>query len=107
MVNRSAHPAAGFVGRLTWMLIGPAALFLTGLAVVRGSGWLTWPDLAYMAALGVTILGRWVEYLAGDPRTADGEPATAAHVRRYSLAAVVIGLGVWAALNVWANHWAW
>jgi hypothetical protein len=105
-MERSAYPIAGALGRLTWMLLGPIALFLTGLSVARASGWLTAFDLGYLAALGVTILGRWVEYQAGDPRTADGEPATVAHIRWYTAAALIIGLGFWVVINVWANYWA-
>jgi hypothetical protein len=88
------------------MAIGPLALFLSALAIARRDSWLTAPDLTYLFALGVMVVGRWVEFWAGDARTADWEPATAGHVRRYSAWALVLGLGVWAGVNLWANHLA-
>jgi hypothetical protein len=87
-----------------WMMIGPALLFLLAVAIGReGGGWLTPQDIAFFAVLCGMILGRLLEFRGGDPRTADGQPATKAHLRRYAAAVLAIGLGVWTAANLIAN----
>jgi hypothetical protein len=51
------------------------------------------------------LLGRWLEFRGGHAQTATGEPATRADLRRYLVTATVVGLLVWVAANVVANHW--
>ena len=106
MAAQAAYPFAAFFGRIAWMAIGPLALFMSALAIARRDSWLTGPDLVYLTALGSMVAGRWVEFWAGDARTADWEPATPAHVRRYTAWALALGLGGWAGVNLWANHLA-
>jgi hypothetical protein len=103
MEKQSTHPVTALVGRLAWMLLGPAALFMSAMAIARRDGWLTAPDVTFMAALGIMVLGRWAEYWAGDARTADWEPVTPAHLRRYTVVVLVGGAGIWAAINLWVN----
>ncbi|MGQ0634828.1 MAG: hypothetical protein ACT4QC_09475 [Planctomycetaceae bacterium] len=92
------------LGRLFWMMIGPAILFLLALAISRdGGGWFTAKDIGFLAALAGIVLGRFIEFRGGDPRTADGQPATQSHFRRYAALVVSIGLGVWAAANLIGN----
>ena len=103
--------------RLTWMLLGPMALFLLLSSIAtRGGGWLTPPDLGYLAVLAVMIGGRWLEYRSGHAQTASGEPATADHFRRYVVGASAVGLAVWVVCAVAAyqrapslgrRNWVW
>lgn len=87
------------------MMIGPAILFLLALTIARdSSGWFTRKDIAFLAVLGGMILGRFLEFRGGDPRTADGQPATREHLRRYALAILPIGLAVWAVANLIGNR---
>jgi hypothetical protein len=102
--HATGSPAA-LLGRLIWMMIGPLALILLTMAIVReGGGWLTPYDIAYFAVLGAMFLGRGLEFRGGHPQTADGEPATAQHLRRYLLFGALLGLAVWALANVLGNH---
>lgn len=98
--------ASAALARVFWMLLGPMALVLTAMAVLRaGRGWLTGADVAYLSFLAAVLLARWFEFRAGDPQTADGEPATAQDLRRYLVVTTTVGLVVWVALNLVANYW--
>jgi hypothetical protein len=93
------------IARLTWMAFGPLALMLATFGIVSiGSGWLTSADIAYFVILGVMVLGRWLEFRSGRAQTADGEPATQAHLRRYAIGVVLIGAVVWVVANLIANY---
>lgn len=93
------------LGRMIWMMIGPATLFLLGLNIVlNGGGWLSKKNIAFLAVLGVMIIGRFLEFRGGDPRTASGEPATRDHLRRYIMLVLVTGLGVWTIVNLIGNR---
>jgi hypothetical protein len=102
-----ATPFAVALGRLAWMLFGPFALALSVLALLtKGKGLLAPWDAAYFAALGATLLGRWAEYRGGHPLTAEGEPATPDHLRRYLRWGLTVGLTVWAAAVAARNLWS-
>ena len=94
-------PFRAVLGRLMWMLFGPLMLFVATLSLfkVRDSLW-NLSDLGYFVCLLAIVLGRWIEFLSGFGLTADGEPATARQVRRFTLAAVLIGLAVWTCATV-------
>jgi hypothetical protein len=106
MQTTPSRPVLGLAGRLMWMMIGPLALVLVAYSIVTtGSGWLTGMDLAFLAILGLMLLGRWLEFQAGAPQTADGEPATPGHLQRYLVLATGTGLGVWVVANLLGNYW--
>lgn len=89
------------------MMIGPAILFLLTIGIARdGGGWFTLKDIAFLAVLAGVILGRFVEFRGGDPRTATGDPATHEHLRRYVVLTLAIGFAVWTVANLIGNHWA-
>jgi hypothetical protein len=95
--------APAFFGRLSWMIVGPFALAICAFSVAeRRDGWFRPIDLIYFLVLGGMALGRWAEFQYGRPLTADGEPATAAHLRRYVFGLSTLGLGLWIAANVFA-----
>jgi hypothetical protein len=102
---QTTSPAAA-VGRIFWMLIGPVLLLLLTFSIIsQGTGWLTVTDLLFFLALGAMLLGRWLEFRAGNPQTATGEPATAQQVYRYLFVAGAVGLAVWVVANFLGNHW--
>src|SRR5690242_9164050 len=77
-----ATPASASFGRLTWMLLGPFALVLSTFVIFKEKSWFGVGDIAYFGVLGAMLLGRWAEFRGGQAHTADGEPATKAHLRR-------------------------
>jgi hypothetical protein len=94
-------PFRAVFGRLMWMLLGPLLLFVATLCLfkARDSLW-GLGDLAYFVCLFAIVLARWIEFQSGFGLTADGEPATAQQIRRFTLAAVVVGLAVWTGATV-------
>jgi len=87
------------------MMLGPAVLFLLALSIARdGGGWFTSKDIAFLLVLGGLILARFLELQGGNARTADGEPASMFHLRRYVVMAIPLGLTVWLVANLIGNR---
>lgn len=104
--NPPTTPVVPALARLFWMMIGPLVLILLTFVILQmGQGWLTAADIAFLAILAGVILARWLEFQGGQPQTATGEPATPAHLRRFIVAALPIGLGIWVIANLLGNHW--
>jgi hypothetical protein len=61
-------------------------------------------DLLFFLFLAGTVLARYLEFRAGDPRTATGQPATWGDFRRYAAVLIVGGFAVWTVANVLGNH---
>lgn len=106
MQSNGSTSASAAAGRVVWMLLGPMGLLLASFAVLRtGDGWFTLADLIYWLVAAVMIVGRLLEFRGGDPRTADGSPASATDLRQYLLLAPAAALALWVVANVVANHW--
>ena len=91
--------------RLFWMLFGPMLLIpITFKLVEYGNGWLTKFDIAFMCVLLLLVLTRLFEFYKGHPLTAEGQPASPGHLRRYALGVIAIGLPIWIAANVLGNY---
>ena len=89
-----------FLGRLFWLMVGPAILFLIAVKIiVNGSGWSSRKSIAFLLVLPSLILGRLLEFRGGDPRTADDKPASQQHLRRYAVLSLIIGTVLWAIVN--------
>ena len=87
MQDKNTATLGDVLARLFWMMFGPILLAVFAYLIIKtGNGWLTRFDFAFLAILGGVILARWLEFRGGNPRTAEGEPATAAHLRRYVIA---------------------
>jgi hypothetical protein len=85
-------------------MFGPAAMLICTIVIIEtGNGWFTGADFAFLIALAVTVLARCLDFRAGNPRTAMGEPAQPNHLRRYVPAALVLGLAVWSVANLIGN----
>jgi len=96
---------AAVLGRLVWMMVGPLSLALTLYYIVTsGTGWGTGVDLLYFVILLAMILGKWLEFRGGDPRTSTGDPAKPGDLRRYILMTLGVGAAVWAVANLVGNH---
>jgi hypothetical protein len=101
MATQAMTSVPALFGRLSWMMIGPFALAICALSITeRRAGWFGPLDVVYFAVLGGMLLGRWLEFRYSLPRTATGEPATAAHLRRYAWVLGVLGFGGWVAANL-------
>jgi hypothetical protein len=84
------------LSRVFWMLPGPLLFVLLLSKVVdSGGGWVTPLDAACLVVLGLLPLARWLEFRGGDPRTSTGEPATEAHLRKYVIVTLLVGLAAW------------
>ena len=89
-------PPAGCFLRLFWMMIGNIVLLLCVYSVIQHrSSVLSIADAFYWAIVGSLLAARYVDirYLHGT--TADGDPATIAHWRRYAVFLVLIATGLW------------
>ena len=89
------------LSRMFWMLIGPATLSITAIAIAENhKGWFAPRSIAFLVILGLVILSRWL-----DPETSDGAPATAHQRGTYMMSAVVLGLAGWAVANMLGDYW--
>jgi hypothetical protein len=87
--------------RLFWILFGPPilAMLAYGLAVHK-QGWFGPRSIAFLVVLGLLLIVRRF-----DPETADGEPTTPAHLRKYTLIVLSVGLATWVAAHLAAHYW--
>jgi hypothetical protein len=105
MATEAMTSAPAFFGRLSWMIVGPFAMAIFAISITeRRDGWFSPLDLIYFLVLGGMLLGRWTEFRYTRPMTATGEPATAAHLRRYTVVLSTLGLGIWVAANLVGNQ---
>jgi hypothetical protein len=94
-------PTYSGCARIFWIFGGPMLLAMIAFQIAsNGGGWFTATDAVFFALLGALVLARWAEFHGGSPQTADGEPATSAHLRRYVVVAGGLGLVVWVIANV-------
>jgi len=93
-------------GRLFWMMLGPAVLFVCAVLILNAprTGWGTIADIVYWIAAAGMVFGRYVEHRGGDPHTSTGEPATDRDLRRYAIVALIIAAVVWVVANVISNY---
>ena len=91
--------------RMTWVCLGPAALFFAVLGITyQGTGWLTLLDAFFWLVVGLMMLGRWVEFRAGAATTLTGEPTTQSQYRTYMAWFPAIAALLWAVANALGNH---
>lgn len=81
--------------RVFWMAVGNLALFFCAMFAARQPA----PsvlDGVFVAIVVLLIVARYFDVTRCRGQTADGEPATLAHWRRYALGIVPVAAGVWA-----------
>lgn len=92
------------LGRVFWLMLGPLLLVLmTFIIASTGNGWLTPADLVFFGILVALVIARWLEFRGGNPQTAEGQPATPEHFRRYLIVVIALGLGLWLIANIVGN----
>ncbi len=94
-------PSLGVLARLYWMAIGPMITILIAIAVMMKSfekNAIT--NLAYWGLVLSVILIRYLDirYLKGE--TADGEPATMKHWKRFCMVHLIVFAALWMVL-IW------
>ena len=106
MVAMRSDSQLALVGRIFWMMAGPACLLVSTILIVNspGTGWRTGADIVYWVALVGMMLGRWAEHRGGNPRNGMGEPATASDLRRYIIVVAIAGPAIWVAANIVSNY---
>jgi hypothetical protein len=105
MASEATTSAPALLGRLYWMMVGPFALAICATRITESvPGWLGPLDVIYFLLLGGVLMGRWLEFRYSQPTTAMGEPATVAHLRRYTAVVSIVGLGIWVAAKLVASH---
>ncbi len=106
MVTIRSDSQLALIGRLFWMMAGPACLLVSTILILNSprTGWHTGADIVYWIALAGMILGRWVEHRGGNPRNGMGEPATASDLRRYIVVTALAGTAIWVAVNIVGNY---
>ena len=90
------NPPAGCFLRLFWMMIGNLILLSCALAIAQNqSGLFSVADAFYWASVGCLLAARYVDirYLKG--LTADGDPASMAHWRRYAVLVLIASTCLW------------
>lgn len=88
-------PAGCFV-RLAWLLIGPAALFLSAAMIADGRGPHHYGlDLVLFGVAAAMVALRYVDVTRLDGQRANGERATMADLRRYAGLIAVVTLVLW------------
>lgn len=92
--------------RLYWFFFGPMFLILMLLLILGGKQSQIWGcTAAYLVALALLPLVRWLEMRSGRSQTVDGRPATWTDFRNYSLLVLVVGIAAIVAVHLWV-HWA-
>ena len=89
-------PPAGCFLRLFWMLIGNLILLFCAYSITQNrSSFFSVADAFYWAAVGCLLAVRYadIRYLKG--LTADGDPASMAHWRRYAGLVLIASTCLW------------
>lgn len=89
-------PPAGCFLRLFWMVLGNLILLACAYGIVQHrSTVLSIADAFYWASVGCLLAVRYVDIRYAQGLTADGDPATMAHWRRYAVLLGGIAAVLW------------
>jgi hypothetical protein len=77
------------------MGFGNVGLLMAALWISQSTGW-SIADLAFWLLVGLLIGTRYIDIVRYQGTTVDGEPATTAHFKRYTLLLLVVSAAVWA-----------
>lgn len=90
-LDPNSPPHLGILLRLVWMLGGPAAIYVAlALVAVRGDAFPSTLDLVVWGAVALVLAVRWIDVVHCRGQTAQGDPATLAHWRRFAVLVVLI-----------------
>ncbi len=94
-------PATGCLLRLFWMLVGNAILLFCILGIAQHrSSMLSIADVFYWAIVSSLLAARYIDIRHLGGTTADGDPATLAHWRRYAMVLGVVSMMLWLGAHV-------
>ncbi|MBN2581201.1 MAG: hypothetical protein JXB10_19625 [Pirellulales bacterium] len=103
--NVSAGSFTALGAHLTWLLIGPALLFVLLYSnATEDASWWSWIDIGFFLVLGWIIVARWVDQRSGQSTTADGSPSTWQDFRHFVKVVFPSALILWAVTNVLGNY---
>ena len=92
----SHDSASGCLVRLSWMLIGNVALFISGIFIARhAGGFLSVADAAFWAVVTLMIGVRYLDISRFKGQTVMAGPATMGHWRRYVAIILLAALAGW------------
>ena len=87
---------AGCFLRFFWMIVGNAILVFCVVSMVKGhSNLLGLEDAFYWSLVGILLAARYVDIQYFNGQTANGEPASMADWRRYTVRVGIISVGLW------------
>ena len=89
--------------RIIWMGLGNLALFISAALVAEGTVPVVM-DIVFFAVAISLIVVRYVDITKFKGQTSDGEPATIAHWRRYSVVLALLAVGLWVLARVAASR---
>ena len=94
--DHKCDPPAGCFLRLFWMMIGNLLLLLCAYSITQNrSSFLSLADAFYWAAVGCLLAVRYADIRYFKGLTAEGDPASTAHWRRYAVLLGVVSSGLW------------
>ena len=101
------NPPAGCLLRLFWMIIGNVILLSCAYGIVQHhSSFLSLADVLYWVVVGFLLAARYVDIRHLHGTTADGDPATMNHWRRYATIVGVVSAGLWLVSHAMAYYGA-
>jgi hypothetical protein len=93
----------GVLVRGWWMFGGNWFLIVSAVTIVMSGGWrLTAADLVFWATVPVLLVARWLDIACFGGTSAEGEPGTMSHWRRYGLKLLATTVIVWGASHLLA-----
>lgn len=106
MGSSQTNSSLVLIARATWMMFGPAALFVTAAVIVTspGRGWWTVASIIYLVALVATALSRWLEFASGVPLDSMGNRVTIHDLQRFTVITLLGGGVAWVLVNFVSNH---
>lgn len=80
--------------RLTWLAFGNMALVISAALIARRTAPIL-TDILFFFVVAALIVVRYVDITRCGGQTSDGEPATLAHWRRYTVLLIGISAAMW------------
>lgn len=87
--------ALAILARVYWMLLGNIIVVLSAVMIGRSPQGLSLHDAAFWAGSASLLVVRYVDVTRLQGTTAEGEPATMAHWRRYAVTVAVVAGVAW------------
>jgi len=107
--KKSSDGAAGCLVRSIWLMVGNVALVFSAVLIIkqRQALGVTWADGLFWAIVVLTAMSRYVDVRHFNGLTADGDPSTMQHAKKYIAllagAAVALWLAAHGVAHVTAN----